>query len=176
MGAVFCGWYLPAGQAVQTMLSVRTPTKQLRGLLPLEVSKPASQAGAQVAPERSVAGQVPGLPLVGGRLASSQGIVKHWEAAVAPAAGVVSPAAQAWHWASEERPVWAENLPAEQSWSHTAIEVCPAPATENLPAAQAWHWASEERPAIFDHLPAEQRPVHWSATSPVSMAHFPAGQ
>jgi len=142
MGAVFCDWYLPAGQAVQATLSVRTPTKQLRGMLPLEASKPASQAGPQVA----------------------------------PAAGVVSPAAQASHTAIEVCPAPAtENLPAAQA-SHTAIEVCPAPATENLPAEQAWHWASEERPAIFDHLPAEQRPVHWSATSPVSMAHFPAGQ
>ena len=31
-------------------------------------------------------------------------------------AGEVSPAEQRpWHWASEERPVWAEYLPAEQS-------------------------------------------------------------
>ena len=66
------------------------------------------------------------------------------------------PAAQAWHWSSEERPVWAENLPAEQSWSHTAIKVWPAPAMENLPAAQAWHWSSEERARFFDHLPAAQ--------------------
>ena len=75
MGAVFCDWYVPAGQAVQATLSVRTPTKQLRGVLPLAASNPSLQAGAQVAPERSVAGQLPALPLAGGRLALSQGIV-----------------------------------------------------------------------------------------------------
>ena len=63
MGTLLCGWYWPAGHAVQATLSVRTPTKQLRGVLPLAASKPALQAGAQVAPERSVAGQLPALPL-----------------------------------------------------------------------------------------------------------------